>query len=834
MNLFKNVTLEMSFKPFYKKEQGFVEETLRKMFRQWDKLLLTADGISVLLWTSDGSEILDYLGDMEETFEWSRFIGGANPRMKWDKKNDPERINLHATYYLYREVTEEFTYGDYKRIIKTIKKIGEEVTGKSVRVGATFDPGPEFAKSDFKYNRHNEICIGESMGQSSMVCCYGVLKGDNRPYAAFPEGIPEGTPFGTFFGRQADRFLKDMGFDYLWLSNGFGFGTETWGMTGAAFDGKNFYPERLKDLQDNILGFWHLFRKECDIRVETRGTNLSLGIDLASDGVNLKNIYEGNFDILPPCNSPWASINGDFGIEIAGYLSRMAELPEEDYICRYYVHDPWWMNSPWLDRYERQPHDIYLPLSAARVNKEGKVVLPSWFNILTVDNSLGEMPDICPEEILPHVMEAMRTAPDELSPFLWVYPFREYNEVKAGRLTKPFFEDMFIKGGINQGLPLNTVISSDNFVLNYGQEADKFKGSVLLVPVPVMEKELLDTLLLFVKTGGNVLLYGSLEGAEELVDLLGLVKVDPISGEMETVLALEGDSCSSGQLPAKVKHDSILSDGCVDTVLKSGKEGKSESFFFLRQGDKVRTAGVIRQEKEWKGGSLLWLRGTLSGEFREGESYFSEYGPTEVFSSESLLRIALQKFGYRIGYRKKSVCSKSPVVMVSRHDNAFYFNGYCPDTTVELKLEFPLGAPLLLGEETYLENGCSVYHMPRAWHKECRVFIKKEKDGRPEKESRIISFREIPSVSFYLQRRFEVKGIKNATLTIFPSRDKIDGTEILLNPKGPLVTGEDCDIRLIETKWGKAFQVKGVTGTVVISERRELTGKEKKLWGETL
>jgi len=648
MNLFKNVTLEMSFKPFFSKEQGVVEEVLRKMFKQWEKLLNTAEGISVMLWTSDGSEIWDYLGDMEETFEWSSFIGGANPRLAWDEKNDPTRINLHATYYSYRDKIEEFTYGDYKRIIKTIKQIGEKVTGKVVRVGATFDPGPEFAKSDFKYNRHNEICIGESMGVSSMVCCYGILKGDNRPYAAYPQGIPEGTPFGTFFGKQADIFLKDMDFDYLWLSNGFGFGTETWGMTGAAFDGKQFYPGKLTDLENNILKFWKLFRKECRIRLETRGTNLSLGIDLASDGVNLKNIYEGGFDLLPPCNSPWASIDGDFGIEIAGYLSRMAELPGEDYICRYYIHDPWWMNSPWIDRYERQPHDIYLPLSAARINKEGKTVLPSHYNILTVDNSLGEMPEICPEETIPHILEAMRTAPDEPSPFIWVYPYREYSEVKAGRLTKPFFEDMYIKGGINKGFPLNTVISTDNFIKCYEKELYKFIGSILVVPVPVMENELLNTLINFVKAGGNVLLYGSLEGAEDLREFLGLESAEPIYGEMETILTLESDTLLNGSMPSMVRHGNILSDGGIDTVLKEEMAEESDAFLFVKQGNTLRTAGVVRTEGEWKGGSMLWLRGTLSGEFRGGESYFSEYNPSEIFSAESMLRMALQEFGYRI------------------------------------------------------------------------------------------------------------------------------------------------------------------------------------------
>src|SRR5690606_10902144 len=116
-------------------------------------------------------------------------------------------------------------------------------------------------------------------------------------YAGFPEGIPQDTPFGTFFGRQTQHFLTDLGFDYIWLSNGFGFGMETWAATGAIFDGKQFDREKIFDTREKIIDFWELFRKECpDFRVETRGTNLATGIDLAADGVDLREIYNGGFN----------------------------------------------------------------------------------------------------------------------------------------------------------------------------------------------------------------------------------------------------------------------------------------------------------------------------------------------------------------------------------------------------------------------------------------------------------------------------------------------------------------------------------------------------------
>ena len=122
-----------------------------------------------------------------------------------------------------------------------------------------------------------------------------------------------------------------------------------------------------------------------------------MGIDLASNALPLADIYAGGFDMEPPPNSPWAAINGDFGLELAGYMSRIAELPAgKGYPFRFYVHDPWWLNSPWLDRYGREPHDIYLPLAVGRVNAAGRVETPRSIALLTIDDSYGRMPEKCP------------------------------------------------------------------------------------------------------------------------------------------------------------------------------------------------------------------------------------------------------------------------------------------------------------------------------------------------------------------------------------------------------------------------------------------------------
>ena len=167
----------------------------------------------------------------------------------------------------------------------------------------------------------------------------------------------------------------------------------TLGRTGAIFDGEDFHTEAVTQIEEDLLSFWRFFRQECPhFPIETPGTDLSTGIDLSTDGVPLKAIYQGGFGILPPPNSPWAAINGDFGIELIGHMSRICELPERDYPFRFYVHDPWWMNSPWLDRYGHEPHDIYLPLALTRLDETGATQPPGHIQFLTVDNSLGGIP----------------------------------------------------------------------------------------------------------------------------------------------------------------------------------------------------------------------------------------------------------------------------------------------------------------------------------------------------------------------------------------------------------------------------------------------------------
>ena len=115
------VCLETSLKPFgLDLSDDGIEKTCEILFDGWRELIRHADALAVLLWTSDGSEILEYNGDPESAFDWSRYIGIGNPKKElppWD----PEGEELHTRPVLYRKDPPAMRYRDLARIISAIK-----------------------------------------------------------------------------------------------------------------------------------------------------------------------------------------------------------------------------------------------------------------------------------------------------------------------------------------------------------------------------------------------------------------------------------------------------------------------------------------------------------------------------------------------------------------------------------------------------------------------------------------------------------------------------------------------------------------------------------------
>lgn len=556
--MFKSVTLEMSLKPFKQTTDEYIRSVCRRLFEQWKPIIKNRETVSVMLWSGDGSEILDYTGDKDKKFEWCCYIGGANNPPIDDM---PPETSPHVRKQLYMENPPVMTYKILKNIIDTLKDEGKRVCPDSViRIGATFDIGPEFAVSEFKYKRHPEICKGVGNDGHGFVDATELLCGDTYPYAAYPNGIPDKTPMGTLLGAQANIFLRDMGFDYIWLSNGMGFCYEPWNATGEIYDGEFFHTEKLGKVKNKIFEFWKHFREACpDFLVETRGTNYSVGIDYASDGVPLYDIYRGNFNITPPPNSPWAAINDDIGIEILGQLTRNCELPGKDYMYRFYLHDVWWMNSPWYDRYENQPYDIYIPMALSRIDEDGKVQTPSIFNVLTVDNTYGDLPDLCAYEVFPHILKAEKDSPDEPAPFVLVYPFKDYTTATGeAQLREMFFGDTFLQNALNSGFPLATAVSAENFA-NHSTEI--YKKSVLVVPAAFGNAVAKEKLAKYAKNGGKIIVYGSkeylnkIEFVCEKVDIYGDTK-QLLDAMKKYGYCLEFSGDNSCKLPSMAIHRS--------------------------------------------------------------------------------------------------------------------------------------------------------------------------------------------------------------------------------------------------------------------------------------
>jgi len=758
MKMFNQIGLEMSFKPFKELSDAYITSRLEEIFAQWLPLLKYGKEVAVLLWISDGSEILDYSGNMDQEFEWAKFIGGANRKARKSRRDsyyDPEEI--HNTPRLYMEDPPVFTYGDIKRIVSMIKSVGARMTGKRILVGETFDPGPEFAFSSFKYERHPEICLA-TMADFSFVGCYAKLNADSTPYAGFPEGIEEGTPFGQFFGRQSQHFLSDLGFDYIWFSNGFGFGIEPWNSSGAVFNGEHFSTDRAGEISRLTLEFWNHFRDECTFPIKTRGTNMTTGIDISTDAVPLRAMYEQVEDLEAPPNSPWVSLDGDFGLELAGWMSHIARLPSAEFPFRFYTHDPWWDNSPWLDRYERYPHDIYMPMSVSRINDEGEIETPTILEFLTIDDSFGDTPDQVPNEVIPHILYARKHLPDAPGPLVWIYPFDLYHDMLSSphvALQKIFLGDWYIRGAINRGFPLNTVMDARSFSALPHDKKEGLKQSVLLIPVLKWDDDFYAQITAFCSDGGEVLLYGSVDVCpDSFLELLGLGRTTELDGEMTYATSLAMDSYTTHAMPGKLYHSKEFSDGGVDTISLR----PSEVLISVKQGDEER---VYATSTTIGTGRIAWIRATNSFEKPIKTQLPVELDTTEYLRPSVLLKALLSAFEIHLSFESQELAIDEPVQVISRHANALWFAGHVPITTASLRYRMPWGVPVLTSYDVSIKNGLGSYRFDRAFMKECRLFV----DGQAE--GTVITTNELATINPSFKRRILVRGLEGATVRFF-------------------------------------------------------------------
>ncbi len=810
----KNVTLELSSKPFFDDTPEMMECVCRTMFQQWGNLTKHADQVSVLLWIADGSEILEYTGDLEQVFEWAYWCGCANPIPARGNETDREKINTHYFPKKYRENARPRTYAWLRELIVVIKRVGLGMLGKPIRVGAIFDNGPEFAISNFKYKKHPEIAQADTIFKGSFVTCNSTLHYDPQPYAAFSGGVPKGTTLGDFLGAQFKLFAQDMGYDYIWLSNGMGFGTETWGIKGALFDKSSFYPEKADEAAGTMLQFWRDFTRHWPAdKIETRGSNFSAGVELASDAAPLKELYE-EFKIVPPVNSPWAALNFNSGLELAAWMSHVAVLPGDTFPYRFYPHDPWFMNSPWLDRYGREPWDIYLPLGVSRIDEKGQTWAPNSVAFLTIDDTLGRMPDQVPEEVIPHIKQALRHAPDRPGPFVWLYPFFEYSEMVRGVKRRPdivFNEDMFLGEAIQQGIPLNTVVSTDNFRTLMAQGSNLLGAAVIVAPVSSYA-----SVESFIGRGGQVLFYGSLADApEELLKTLGLRNTYAISGDFDIACSDEDDQCLNGGFATCIHVHEQFSGGGLTEVI----DAQDGSVIELARADskhfgESRTIAMVRHLSNRQ--RVGFVRSLLPSDsvINSDSIRFDYAGKDLVYPVEKLMRNALAQFGWNIRYEIYKARDTFPRLCVSRHNNAFYFSVFAPNTGAKIEISTPYGAPILDELETLVSGDVTHWYPGKSWHKECRCFIRQNGEGMVSCKIMMAAYPE------YQERRCYFD-LKDADVVFFPPEESMERFEMVQTGSRSIVEGVlseiPLDYELKKDSNGAQVVVRGVTGNLCVS-----------------
>ncbi len=828
----RDIQLEMSLKPFYDNTSETREAVVAEIFHQWQALWRHAESVSVMLWIGEGSEILEYEGIADREFEWARYHGAANhhrwnipARKKGGKKqadhvgigsnideNDPEGIGLHSRCYLYRDQPARFTFNWLRDLVSDIKRIGGDITGRKIFVGETFDIGPEFAKSRFKFEWHREILGDGPLFKEQFISCEAVLKGDDRAYAAYPNGIPDGTRFGTFLGKQLHALFHDIGFDFLWFSNGFGFSLEPWAMVGEVFDGEAYHPERSAGIQDRILRFWQDLRAEFPVKygIRSRGTNLATGIDLGSDASPLKYIYEGGFHVDAPVNSPWAALDGDFGLELSGWMSHVAQHPGDTFRFRFYIHDAWWMNSPWLDRYGRQPHDIYLPLSVSRVQEDGEVETPRDIAFLSVDDSHGMMPHTVPNEVIAHILAAREKAPDAAGPLIWVYPFDDFHELtlNGGRPDLPLHADAFIGAVINEGVPLNTVMDAGDFARAWETNRQALQGSILVTPAPVPGSAHEKALAGAWQDGADVLCYGPVSEGSFLQRTLGIELLEALDGDFEFHSETAGSTDDVGNT---LRHTSFLSGGAFMEVSSHAGYIRATA----QQEGSARTAIAAREASEGTG-RLAWTRASLTTDEFDPEDPQPIRGPilraldTETFYPPGrLLRDALSHFGWNIEATVTPMERRQPYLVAHRYRNGLILSGYHRDEHAVLRVRHPLGAPLLNGRINRITKGKTEISGRTAWQNEVRVFAATGGDA-------VIRCQDLAVVMHDVHRRMLISGCEDATLVFLVETGHTDKIRILRDPHFPYYAGEFVDPVVQSTPHGDAITIEHVDGELMI------------------
>ena len=151
-------------------------------------------------------------------------------------------------------------------------------------------------------------------------------------------------------------------------------------------------------------------------------------------------------------------------------------------------------------------------------------------------------------------------------------------------------------------------------------------------------------------------------------------------------------------------------------------------------------------------GTLAWVRGSFCSSIGTARLPVPD-DPKVWMQGESLMRLMLSKFGYTFQFHKPAADTRSPLILPARHKNAFFISSYSPSTTTEVRMRFAHGAPVMVGTETWIEDGHTSYTLPRAAHKEIRCLV-------DQTEASELSCVEAITEYPFFERRLLLKGLE--------------------------------------------------------------------------
>jgi hypothetical protein len=414
------------------------------------------------------------------------------------------------------------------------------------------------------------------------------------------------------------------------------------------------------------------------------------------------------------------------------------------------------------------------------------------------------MPDQVPCEVTPHVLQALACAPDEPGAVTWIYPFDEYHDwtfASQSRANEVFFGDWFIRAAVNEGFPLNTVISTSNYLTARKKQPGLFRNAILTCPAPDAGTDLAKALIEHVDAGGNVLLYGPLRHTDVAIRTrLGVGITDGISGELSFETKLTPDTLAQGEYPRRIRLPELLSGGGAE---ETAPEDQAAVCAWVGTDGERRAFSALARTSS--GGSLGWVRGAFCETIGGGQLPIAD-NPQEWFHASRLMRWILQEMGVVLRFIKADVATQDPVILASRSRNAWFFSGFSRSTTVRLQWRMPAGVPVPVGCDVALKDGFGEISLPRAWQRECRVFVTQKASGE-------VACRELHSGEIGVTRRIRVLGLIDADVTFYADSEAAATPRFQKND-GYLGTGANIENRQIEKG---VFIATGVTGDLIIS-----------------